>query len=221
MGQYYTIANVDKKEFIHPHAFEQDAKLMAFSYICDDGSANMFMSALNFLLSDRWKGDRVYVIGDYANCSECEKADKNFIPTMEKLYEEFADVGNVDDRGYETSLYSFVRDTFKELTHSDVDISFITPTYLCNSLTKEYINLRTLPIEWDYEDKNKGNVKVSIHPLLLLLAMGNGRGGGDYHPEEGSENIGKWVETSKGIFFAEEIPEGYKEFIPGFTEVSS
>ena len=30
MGQYYLIANIDKKEYIHPHKFDDGMKLMEF-----------------------------------------------------------------------------------------------------------------------------------------------------------------------------------------------
>lgn len=57
---------------------------------------------------------------------------------------------------------------------------------------------------------------MSIFPLPLLLAMGNNRGSGDYHPK--SEYVGKWVDTSDSIFFSDTIPEGFRKINPNFTE---
>ena len=83
MGQYFLIANLDKKEYIHPHNFIDKtgnyfgAKLWE---IC----ANKIAGVLPYLLrksdetgggdiqdpelfpnAGRWAGDRIVVIGDY------------------------------------------------------------------------------------------------------------------------------------------------------------
>jgi hypothetical protein len=88
MGQYYVIANLDKKEFIKPHDFGDGAKLMEFGL----GSTGV-MSGLAILLASsnglgggdlwipedaegerpapwgwvpgHWAGDRIVVAGDY------------------------------------------------------------------------------------------------------------------------------------------------------------
>jgi hypothetical protein len=73
MGQYFLVVNLDKREFIHPHAFGDGLKLAEFGR---SGDGTMF--ALAVLLSDgfrergddpvigSWAGDRVVVTGDYA-----------------------------------------------------------------------------------------------------------------------------------------------------------
>lgn len=66
MGQYYKIINVDKKEYIKPWDFGCGAKLLEWGYLVSRHSSNGFVSAFRKLLSTRWKGDRVYVVGDYA-----------------------------------------------------------------------------------------------------------------------------------------------------------
>lgn len=82
MGQYYVIANNDKREFIDPHVFGSGVKLMEFS-----GDSNGSMMGLAILLASsngqgggdlhlptdsnfddipgRWAGDRIVVAGDY------------------------------------------------------------------------------------------------------------------------------------------------------------
>jgi len=79
MGQYYLIANLDKKQFLHPHKCGDGLKLMEFA--C---SANGTLTALAILLADgnnrgggdlrsdhpvigSWAGDRIAVAGDYAD----------------------------------------------------------------------------------------------------------------------------------------------------------
>lgn len=79
MGQYYKIVNLDKKQYLHPHDFGDGLKL------CEFGSSGMgTMFALAALLSNgngrgggdissndsligSWAGDRIVVIGDYAD----------------------------------------------------------------------------------------------------------------------------------------------------------
>lgn len=82
MGQYFKIANIDKKETIDPHVFGDGMKLLEFG--C---SAQGTMTGLTFLLRKssglgggdvssglldkhkdivgRWSGDKIVIIGDY------------------------------------------------------------------------------------------------------------------------------------------------------------
>lgn len=69
MGQYFLIANHKRKEYIHPHAFEDGAKIREF------GMGGRTMFALTMLLSTEgdgrsvigsWCGDPVGIHGDYA-----------------------------------------------------------------------------------------------------------------------------------------------------------
>ena len=79
MGQYYYIANLDKKEYLHPHRCGDGLKLLEFGL-----SSCGTMSALAILLADgngrgggdlrtenpivgTWAGDRIVVTGDYAD----------------------------------------------------------------------------------------------------------------------------------------------------------
>lgn len=82
MGQYYVIANLDKKEFLDPYGFGDGLKLMEFAM-----SGKGVLSGLAVLLASsngqgggdlhlphdsefhhvpgRWAGDRIVVAGDY------------------------------------------------------------------------------------------------------------------------------------------------------------
>jgi hypothetical protein len=85
MGQYYKIVNLDKKEYLHPHAFGDGLKLLEFGM-----SSRGTMTGLTILLADgnnrgggdlrvdesnpicrdfvgRWAGDRIVIAGDYAD----------------------------------------------------------------------------------------------------------------------------------------------------------
>ena len=54
-----------------------------------------------------------------------------------------------------------------------------------------------------------------IHPLPLLTAEGNGRGGGDYHGTN-MEMVGAWARCRLGL--VKEVPEGFTEITPNFIE---
>lgn len=78
MGQYYYIVNLDKKQYLHPHAFGDGLKLMEFG--CSGEGTLLALAALladgngqgfGDLKSDdslvgSWAGDRIVVAGDYA-----------------------------------------------------------------------------------------------------------------------------------------------------------
>lgn len=79
MGQYYLIVNLDKQEYIRPHAFGDGAKLLEFG--ASGGGAMLGLAVLladgnnrggGDLRSDNpiigsWAGDRIVVAGDYAD----------------------------------------------------------------------------------------------------------------------------------------------------------
>ena len=64
-----------------------------------------------------------------------------------------------------------------------------------------------------YVDKNYG--ESNIHPLPLLTADGNGRGGGDYKGDD-MDMVGSW--RGDTISVEKEIPIGYTELICEFAE---
>jgi hypothetical protein len=63
----------------------------------------------------------------------------------------------------------------------------------------------------EYVQKNEVE---KIHPLPLLTAAGNGRGGGDYDGED-MELVGTW--SGHVISLEKEIPVGYKELVCEFA----
>ena len=65
-------------------------------------------------------------------------------------------------------------------------------------------------------DKNYGRTgSFDYHPLPLLTAEGNGRGGGDYKGSN-EELVGTWARHV--ISVEKEIPDDYAEFICEFSE---
>jgi hypothetical protein len=71
MGQYFYVVNLTKKQYLHPHDFEEGLKLGEFPDT---------LALLSYLLSDSygfvkhsligaWKGDSVQIAGDYSESS--------------------------------------------------------------------------------------------------------------------------------------------------------
>lgn len=286
MGQYYKILNVDKKEYIKPWDFDCGAKLLEWGYLVNRHSSNGFVSAFRKLLSTRWKGDRVYVVGDYATPydSHCvseyetilkaveqlfnstdsnnvsaviygqevdsindaravieslkrESCDTDWKDVLAGLYGEIDWLGKIatseDDcytEGYPILLYAAKGFTnVLDIIDKNELTGYIAPRYICNSETREYIDTMSLPVEWilydadeDIEDYYEDDVtdlpSVSLDPLALLLAMCNGKGGGDYRDLPNENLLGTWCRHSKGVFFTDFIPSGYELFVPGFRE---
>lgn len=207
MGQYYKIVNFDKREFLYSWDYDCGSKLMEFSYIVDDLSSNGFVGALINLLQTDWKGDRVLVVGDYSNVDYANEDLPEKADFISSLYAEF----NLDEN---KSFYLCDEElNFKKVSEIEPKIA---RRYLINNKTREYVDLKDLPIEWSDEDE-KGTYYTSIFPLMLLIAFGNGLGGGDYRSEECSD-IGSWCDSSDGIEFVDTIPKGFEELRSYFTE---
>lgn len=101
MGQYHEVVNLDKREKLHPHALGDGLKLMEFGCSSDGtmtalaillagsckggargGGDVEYTHPMSSVLVGRWAGDRIAIIGDYA-----EDGD---VPGMTR--EELADV---------------------------------------------------------------------------------------------------------------------------------
>lgn len=79
MGQYYYVVNLDKKEYLHPHKFDEGMKLMEFG--CNRQGTLMALAVLladgngrgggdlgsNSPVVGSWAGDRIVISGDYAD----------------------------------------------------------------------------------------------------------------------------------------------------------
>lgn len=106
MGQYFIIVNLDKKEFIHPHAFKDGLKLLEFGY-----SGRGTMTALALLLRKSsetgggdwrphagdgknhsvgsWAGDSIVVIGDYDESGLYQDASDTYKDVSEQILKAF------------------------------------------------------------------------------------------------------------------------------------
>jgi hypothetical protein len=206
-------------------------KLAEFSYVMSNTSLRLL-----HLLATRWKGDRVYIIGDYADLSE-EDSDheapvrKAVLDALSKAVSggELTVVSNAPtapNRPLSISWFDALKDAYEGVMESE---SFWTAAedglgytrlkkqkvnrshnyrYILNEATLEYLDFEHCPVEWVYVDE-EGNPRTnSFAPLNLLLTIGCGRGSGDYYSYRHSGNlVGAWVTTSRHIRVYEQEPK--------------
>lgn len=90
MGQYHTLVNLDKKEYVHAHQIGNGLKLMEqVGFEKSTASALWLLlaasngrgggDARNHPLIGKWAGDRIAVIGDYAESTDIPGMDAKLI----------------------------------------------------------------------------------------------------------------------------------------------
>lgn len=85
--------------------------------------------------------------------------------------------------------------------------------FLCNHDRKIYVDIEEYKKASAF-GKDGGWI---IHPLPLLTAQGNGRGGGDYYSEYPNfDKVGEWA--MEVISIEDKIPEGYEKYDIFFKE---
>lgn len=186
MGQYYIAIILgdagEPREFIRiwmeSYSFGSGAKLMEHSYL-----NNQFVSATEYLLSPEgphWKSRLVWA-GDYA--------DEEAMPVVEV---------DGEPKGPQNLYHQATEgpDAKKQGTLAPTDMSAYR--YIVNHTKRVYVDKDAVkPDEYGYR----------IHPLPLLTAEGNGRGGGDYggHNEAA---VGSWA---RHVISVEKVaPVGYE-----------
>lgn len=89
------------------------------------------------------------------------------------------------------------------------DGHFVEGKFLVNHDKKEYIDIGHYTEKSMYDD-------WCPHPLSLMTAMGNGRGGGDYRSPVNADMIGSWAMDT--ISVEDEAPSNFKELDVWFSE---
>lgn len=166
-------------------------KLMEHSWI-----GNLFVESVSKLLYNAPK--RVVWVGDYAN----EVGDFDFnIPSKPIIPDYYAAWGDW---------------VVPSIVEADENFT-IVGKFLLNHDTHEYIEITNEGYLFYSQPAEKSALPWYIHPLPLLTAVGNDRGGGDFHKGYGYENVGIWawhlLEVSDGA------PMEYEEMSTlGFVE---
>lgn len=201
MGQYYRPINTTINQYLVSYDYSNGAKLMEHSYV-----GNSLVNAVcNLLLEgNAWHKCNITWCGDY---SESTPEIDNYSKIIE-MYVESCKREDPDFETYEINLYNLSEIArFKRVKEDETSTLSNGIEYGFNETKKEYYYL--------------GDIKVvdgwAVHPLPLLLATGNGQGGGDYFNEKGADLIGTWAGDI--IFTSQSLPsniEEYKKIIPTF-----
>lgn len=194
MGQYYYPVNLDDKEYLYSHDIREKFKGrdgkeyevgIGLKLMEHSYIGNKLMNAVERLLIPGGQWHKKKLI--WAG----DYADHE--PGYDKTSE-----------GYDVNIHTIVSE---EGTKLKPKTRKVLPSfkYLTNHSKKVVIDL--LSVEPD-EDGYR------IHPLPLLVAEGNGRGGGDFHGDD--SRIGLWARDV--ISLEEEIPDGYELVDGQFNE---
>lgn len=243
MGQYYYYINIDKRIIVCANGGHV---LCEHSWLGN----NEVVIPIKQLVKTEWQGDRVIQLGDCANgmaaSTELRGEHLKFIKKIKK------EVGMTNDQNL--CLYWGYKvnggETFKEYTLEELFDSYDLKLehdsegmpipfnekgqkcscdqfrYLYNTKRKEYVDsFKILP---SYVGEYKSEINfVKLDAYSLLIAIGNGEGGGDYcGPDENL--VGLWASTSDSIIISEKSPkeyaeensevENYTELVPLFCE---
>ena len=190
MGQYYKVALIKNGE-VTPVENTSGAKLMEHAYYNND-FVDSVMSELAFHGPARvaWVGD--YANDRYGDIYETKLPDEVF----DDVYHTVWDCGETEEdyREYKARLEKLTPEWESRTQKRKYK-------YLVNHTLKAYVNLEThrkqnkqTSTYYDYLSKKYRTERFCIHPLPLLTACGNGRGGGDYHDKyPGYADVGTWA----------------------------
>lgn len=205
MGQYYVAIILgpagEKREFIRCWVdtwhYGSGSKLMEHSYI-----GNKFVSAVEWLLSPLgpfWKSRLVWA-GDYADAKTSVSEEATAVAGADEEGSE----ADSQDNLYHAVLSDNAPEAGKRETPSPVDMSDYR--YIVNHTKQLYVDKKAV---------NADGHGYRIHPMPLLTAEGNGRGGGDFHGT-GEPDVGSWARDV--ISVEREAPADYEKVHYEFQE---
>jgi hypothetical protein len=189
MGQYYnpTILKKNWKQAKNPveaalKCFDfgdNGAKLMEHSYV-----GNRFVSAVEHLLANSYKGYPFVWIGDYADPVTTNTGEHNIYNDANSFIYK-----SIDSSDCSKKYMELKRGIPDEVHHYKYVVNYTKKQYCIIPERKEGV--------WQ------------VHPLPLLTCSGNGRGGGDYCLDD--ERVGIWAFDRIGITDDEAEIAGFKQ----------
>lgn len=230
MEQYYKYINIDKRIIVSANC---GSELCEHSWLGN----NEVVIPIEQLVKTKWQGDRVIQLGDYADGMAASAAStalkKEHLKFVEKIKKE---IGMTNDQRSYWGDVAEEGEKFKEYTLEELFDSYDLKLgqkcscdqfrYLYNTKRKEYVDsFKILP---SYVEEYKSEINfLKLDAYSLLIAIGNGLGGGDYcGPDENL--VGLWATTSDSIIISEKSPkeyaeensevENYTELVPFFCE---
>lgn len=215
MGQYYRGIVLDKKtknkveECFSCYDYNNGAKLMEHSYV-----GNYYVKIYEHTLANEFKGYPFVWGGDYADERHRKNTVNDYVLGREFIEEKRDNYAR--ENGFEKVINGkYGQDYQKDGVFFDsIDIlpkipyeELPTYKYVINLTKKMFVKIPTF---------NENENEWIIHPLPLLCADGNGRGGGDYRGTN-MELIGSWAFDR--IAVANKLPKNIKkELVVKFVE---
>ena len=204
MGQYYYAAlrdPADGKMIIgNPHHFDYGLKLMENGFIDSTFVKIVFSMIQDHPMQVAW-------VGDYAQEKDLLKF--NIDSSKVKVFIDESWEKNDADQELLEHYYPGEK----------VIGAYFGEFIVINHTKKEFFDQREY---WNRNFKGKSpRAEYAIDPLVALIAIGNGKGGGDFWGV-GEEEVGRWatdfIEVSKITNAGELVKLGYKEIKPCFIE---
>lgn len=218
MGQYYQAVCLDRQEKVESSG---GLKLMEHSYL-----RNTTLLRVCELLSpgQPWHQTRLVWAGDYMDNGlflpeEVYVSEDDPTKVLDNLYtiadQQYPDLGFRGTFENEAAYYAMDWSEREALEMSYWErLRLLEPQfiYLINHSKQEFVDLRRIRV------KAYGH---RIHPLSLLTASGNGRGGGDFWglPQH-QQYVGRWAGDVISVENADYDCYAFTEIIPAFKEES-
>lgn len=154
---------------------------------------NTFVRSMQYVLANYGNDLHFVWCGDYA-----DEIKTHYYPNGVDLYSKASELTESND-----AYYLFIKNSIPPLE------DLHDYKYIINKSKKEYV---IIP-EYDKD-------VWQVHPLPILCANSNGRGGGDYSPNSVRDEqfIGRWAYDIIKVSDDENDIKGYKEIKPNFYE---
>lgn len=191
MGQYYMPTLIEPEDgsikTLYSHDYDNGLKLMEHSYI-----GNNFMDAVSSLI---WKHPmKVAWIGDYSNSPYDPEEPYSSKMPVEEFMQYYHAVWSEEGE----KKHNVKPESVKILTMRHKNRFIINHTRKIYIRIGDYIKRS----KWTESSYWKNGIRLDhphyfsmcVHPLSLLTACGNDRGGGDYRYNcPGYEHVGTWA----------------------------
>ena len=213
MGQYFRVVFLTKEGEIRcwmcPAHYGNGGKLMEHAYL-----GNNLVKTVEHLLSPEgeFHMSRIVWAGDYAEPEPTHKYGTALQADEDPNYDSDCEKVNLYYLISDSPI--FYRSQYKNHHHHDSDWY----RYIVNHSKKMYVD------KWNTDKRNAHSENTLEyephplpHPLPLLVAEGNGVGGGDYYGID-SHLCGTWARDV--ISVESEIPDGYEKLECVFHEDS-
>lgn len=197
MGQYYIPTIMGPRYGVQAtflaHDYGDGLKLMEHSWM-----GNEFVGAV--MTKIYYCPKRVAWIGDYSDKPYPEDGvdDRRELYQTKLPHEKF------------TEIYSKAMQLFHKKRTESLVLYDNEQWYLINHDRMSYVDLKKYRAANKYKPDWSNSYSLCVHPLPLLTACGNGRGGGDYHEQfPDFDKVGLWAFDL--IELSMTVPNGYVE----------